>query len=506
MADLWSTLTGGRLHTGSWGLPDFGVTEALAADNAPRTAEGGSNLIGQNNAAPILTGTITDTGPANQTPADKLTGTVLGKTNTTTTPKTTTTQQPAQTTSNFDQIYANNYKGWDRAAAEQDWKAKGSPAMSVSGGGGGSSVDDLARQQEEAAKAAAEASRIAAGNKYDAAVRQAGVAKEGAKDQFDWLIDTLGTNKQDTLTAITKNESGGIADYEVQQTKTAEQYSKAKQEILSTYRDLNTQQEKIMRGTGGMANSSRSQEAQLKLNNLLGKDLSTVTTNEADSIAAIGKAIISLKDKTIDAKNSVETSTKQQIDKSTLDYNAQIKAIDEDVNLAADAKEEAYYNAEVNLQGNIAKIQTWAAQTKIDQENQQKLLQAQLDSLIVNLTDEKGGLNNSLTDKLKATQSYIDAAGYSTKLDTESNLTDTTSGVKQTSKYKSKSELDAALARGEITQGDYSSMLQQIGSGTGTTTTDQNYSLSYPAGTKLNTAQAGVNNDSLLRSILGSYA
>jgi len=494
MADLWSTLTGGRLHTGSWfGLPDFGATEALATDiSGGGTTDLSQAIANPNQAtAPKLTGTITDTKLDNPPPEDKLKNVV------TNIPRPTTTQQ---TTNNFDQIYATNYKGWDRTAAEQDWKSKGSPAMSVSSSS--NSVDDLARQQEEAARAAAEAARLAAQKKYEASVRQAGIAKENAKDQYDWLIDTLGTNKEDALTAITRNESGGLADYEEQKVKTAEQYSRAKQEILSTYRDLNAQQEKIMRGTGGMANSSRSQEAQLKLNNLLGKDLSTVTTNEADSIAAIGKAVTALKDKTIDAKNSVETSTKQQIDKSTLDYNAQIKAIDEDVNLSADEKEVAYYDAEVNLQNNIAKIQTWAAQTKIDQENQQKLLQAQLDSLILGLTDDKGGLNASLQDKLTATQKYIDVAGYTTKLDTESNLTDVTSGVKQTSKYKSKSELDAALARGEITQDDYSSMLQQIGSGT----TGQNYGLSYPAGTKLNTAQVGVNNDSLLRSILGSYA
>ena len=488
MADLWQTISGGALHSGSWLgglLPDAGATEAIGKVlGAGTTSQGGSDIIPNTPAQQPPVQTPPDT----TTPQDKLTTVV------TNTPKTTT---PTTTTNNFDQIYASNYKGWDRTAAEQNWKSKGSPAMSTGGG-----VDDLAAQQEAAARAAAEAARLAAQKKYDAAVRQAGIAKEGAKDQYDWLIDTLGTNKQDTLTAITKNESGGLADYEEQKVKTAEQYSKAKQEILNTYRDLNAQQEKIMRGTGGMANSSRSQEAQLKLNNLLGKDLSTVTTNEADSIAAIGKAVTALKDKTIDAKNSVETSTKQQIDKSTLDYNAQIKAIDEDVNLSADEKEVAYYDAEVNLQNNIAKIQTWAAQTKIDQENQQKLLQAQLDSLILGLTDDKGGLNASLQDKLTATQKYIDVAGYTTKLDTESNLTDVTSGVKQTSKYKSKSELDAALARGEITQDDYSSMLQQIGSGT----TGQNYGLSYPAGTKLNTAQVGVNNDSLLRSILGSYA
>lgn len=501
MADLWSTLTGGKLHSGSWfGLPDFGVTEALAADNL--TPQGGSNLIGPATPPPVIkTGEITDTLVNNPPPADKLAAVV------TNTPKTTTTTTPTVTTNSFDEIFANNYKGWDRTAAEQDWKSKGSPAMSVSGGGG---VDDLAAQQAAAAAAAAEAARIAAQNRYGAAVRQAGVAKEGAKDQFDWLVDTLGSNKQNTLTSITKNESQGLADYEEQRVKTAGQYSKAKQEILSTYRDLNTQQEKIMRGTGGMANSSRSQEAQLRLNNLLGKDLSGITTNEADAIAAIGKAVVSLKDKTIDAKNAIETSTKQQVDKATLDYNAQVKAIDEDVNLAADAKEEAYYNAEVNLQNNIAKINTWAAQTKIDQENQQKLLQAQLDALILDVTDEKNLTNTALSNSLAKAKEYAEKAGY-TSLNQETALTDTTVGQKRTTAYKSKAELDQALASGEITQGQYSTYLAQLGGISGITT--QNSILPTVAessatmkNTSLNNAQASVNNDPLLRGILGSYA
>lgn len=414
-----------------------------------------------------------------------------------------TSNNSPTTTTDFNTIFAKKYIGWDKTAAYNDWKSKGSPAMSTGGG-----IDDLAGQQEAAARAAAEAARLAAQKKYDAAVRQAGVAKEGAKDQYDWLIDTLGSNKEDSLTAITKNESTGLADYEEQKTKTADQYAKAKQEILSTYRDLNAQQEKIMRGTGGMANSSRSQEAQLKLNNLLGKDLSTVTTNEADSIGAIGKAIVALKDKTIEAKNSVEKSTKEQTDKATLDYNAQIKAIDEDVNLAADAKEVEYYNAEVNLQNNIVKINTWAAETKVAQENQQKLLQAQLDALILNLTDSKTGLNTTLADKIAKTNTYISSIGYNTKLDAESVLSDTSVGQKQTTTYKSKSELDKALANGEITQGQYNNYLASMG---GTTDTTAIASIlptvnTTTTGTKLNSAQTGVNNDSLLRSILGNYA
>jgi hypothetical protein len=62
------------VHAGSWfGLPDFGVTEAIGGLlGAPRTAQGGSNIIGTNKAAtPTVQGTTTNNtpyGPVNNTP------------------------------------------------------------------------------------------------------------------------------------------------------------------------------------------------------------------------------------------------------------------------------------------------------------------------------------------------------------------------------------------------------------------------------------------------------
>ena len=82
-----------------------------------------------------------------------------------------------------------------------------------------------------------------------------------------------------------------------------------------------------MRG-GGMSSSSRSQEAQLRLSNLLGKDLSTVRTNEADSLAMIGNAVTKFKDNIRQTNISIETEATQKLDKAALDYKQQIQNID----------------------------------------------------------------------------------------------------------------------------------------------------------------------------------
>ena len=189
----------------------------------------------------------------------------------------------------------------------------GPPAPSSSGGGGGggggvpagitnddairmgyTGLDDMRDQinraagsQTDAAKAAAEAKRQAAMRKYQAQAQIAQGAKESAAGQYQWLIDTLGSNKKDLLEQVTTNETQGLQNYADQEAKTKASYDSAKQEILATYRDLGREQERIMRGSG-QGQSSRAQEATLRLNNLLGKDMSNITTNEADSLALIG--------------------------------------------------------------------------------------------------------------------------------------------------------------------------------------------------------------------------
>lgn len=371
----------------------------------------------------------------------------------------------------------------------------GPPAPSNNGGGGGggstkstagltnedairmgyTGLDDMRDQinraagsQQDAAAAAAEAKRQAAQRKYAAQAQIAQGAKESAAGQYQWLIDTLGSNKKDLLEQVTINETQGLQNYADQETKTKASYDSAKQEILQTYRDLGREQERIMRGSG-QGQSSRAQEATLRLNNLLGKDMSNVTTNEADSLALIGNALTAFKTSTAQTKNQIETETKSKLDKAALDYNDQIKSIDNNLMLSANEREDAYAEAEATLAADTAKINTWATGLKLQAEQTAASLKGQLDDYIVSMTDANGLLNSNLGEKTSATNALLKAAGM-TELNTETSLDNVTQGVKQSSKktYGSKEELDAAMAAGKVTPLEYSQQLAQIQVGTTT--------------------------------------
>lgn len=150
-------------------------------------------------------------------------------------------------------------------------------------------INDAGDSSEDAAKDAEKAQTKAAEHRYNEQVMAATDAKGSAAGQYQWIIDTLGSNKKDLLSKIALSEEEGIKNFETQESSTTGKYDSARQEILNTYRDLNRNQEKILRGSG-TAQSSRSQEATLRLNGLLGKDLSGISKNEADSLALIGSA------------------------------------------------------------------------------------------------------------------------------------------------------------------------------------------------------------------------
>ena len=286
-------------------------------------------------------------------------------------------------------------------------------------------------------------------------------AKQTAKGQYDWIISELGSAKQDLLDKVMLNEKQGIENYTQQEGKTKDQYDKARQEILSTYRDLNTQQEKLMRGSG-QAQSSRSQEAQLRLNNLMGKDLTQISTNEADSLALIGNALTQFKENTLNTKNSIEREAKSKQDKATLDYDAQIKAIDNNMMLNENEREDAYAEAEAKLAGDIANIQTWAAGQKLEATKTQAAIKKMFDDYVVQMTDANGLLNQNVAAKTQATNSILEQMGF-TPMDTESDLDNVTAGVYQGNKsYKSKEELDNALASGQITPLEYSNQMASL--------------------------------------------
>jgi len=368
----------------------------------------------------------------------------------------------------------------DPSSGKQVIQASGSAPMSSSSGGSSSrssssrrdsltdAVSSARRSQEEAASRAAEASRQAAKRSYEGKVTIANSAKESAGQSYNWIIDTLGSNKQDLLNQIATSESTGLQNYDTQKGDTVKNYDKSKQDILFTYRDLGVQQEKILRGSGAGFSSSRSQEALLKLNNFMGKDLSEVTTNEADSLALIGNAVTTFKQKTQDARISVESETKSKLDKAGIDYNASVRAIDNNLTLAGNAREDAYANAQVALAQATAGIQNWALQAKVSLESQIASAKGILDNYVVDAADYNGGLNRDLQSKQAAAQSAIGAidnsllinpgGGNEGDLNTSRDLA-FKAGRKT---YGSKDELDAALQRGEINQGQYSTLASQF--------------------------------------------
>lgn len=290
-----------------------------------------------------------------------------------------------------------------------------------SSGGGGSSLED-------AAAAAAEARRQAAARKYDAQVNIANVAKGSAKGQYDWLVDTLGSNKKDLLDQVALNEQTGVQQYSDQTNKTQTGYDDAKKNILTTYRDLGTQQEKILRGAG-VGQSSRSTEAQLRLNNLLGKDMSEVSKNEADALALIGNALNAFKEKIVLTKNSIETQTKSQIDKASLDYDNIIKSIDANLQLSANEREDAYAAAEVQLQQDTFNIKQWAAGAQSTANQTIASNKNALDDFIVQMTSNDKLLNGDLASKQTATNDLLSSIS-GTQLDQE------TAGVPKPGVYK----------------------------------------------------------------------
>lgn len=407
----------GTWNIGGWTPQDFGVTEWLRS------------LAGKQASAQVTTNfnnprVIQAQDAAKKTvPSSGGGGGSYGGTTPTPTDKTTTNPPPGGTT---------------------DTGGGGNGGGNNDGGNNNNGIDDAAAAQQRAAEAAAEAKRQAAERSYRGKVEAAGVAKGQAKGQYDWLIDALGSNKQDLLNQVTQNETTGLANYDMQQKTTQKKYDSSKQEILQTYRDLQAEQERVMRGSG-QGQSSRAQEATLRLNNLLGKDMSNITTNEADSLALIGNAITAFKTQTLNTKTSIEKDTSSKIDKATLDYNQNIQNIDLNTNLSANEREDAYAAAEAQLATDTANIQTWASQQKVEYQKTVASQTGMLNDYITSMTDANGLLNKEVGAKNDATNGLLKAAGFN-PLDTETGLEDVSGGVYQKPgmSYSTKEALDAS--------------------------------------------------------------
>lgn len=475
---------------GSWGLPDFGITEWAANKlSGGKTTDLSNAILGKPQAAGQVAGATTGAPRSVPSKAPSSPGTPPPSSGSSGGSGGSAPVQSAQT--------APSSGGGGRAITEQEaekngWDVNNLPnGFYIPGRGGGGGIDGAADSQKQAAAAAAEARRVAAQAKYEAQKKIAERSKETAKGQYDWLINTLGSNKTDLLEQVALNEKQGLDNYAQQEAKTKDQYSKSRQEILSTYRDLGLQQEKLMRGAG-QGQSSRSLEATTRLNGLLGKDISQVSTNEADSLALIGNALTSFKEKTLGTKNSIEREAKTKADKATLDYNDQIKAIDSNLDLSEAEKEGAYAEAESKLKQDTAAVDTWAAQQKLAAEQTNEAMKAKFNDYIATMTDANGLLNKDLTSKKAATNSLLEAMGYTT-LDKETDATAPTSGnfQKAVMSYKDKASLDRALNNGDITPTDYQMQLQRI----------QQQGTTAPTSLRSSMIPQGVQRDPLLASL-----
>lgn len=460
-------VTGAPVHSGSWfGLPDFGVTEWLQGTKStspqPQQQTGGYS---QQTFSPDPNAGKHQTG-------------VLGAN---------TTQYPSG---------GGSSSGGNNSGGNSDLNTV---------------IGNAAQSQQDAAAAAAEAARQAADRAYQAKKAAAETAKRNATDNYNWLIDTLGSNKQDTLKQVTENENTSLDAYAKNQQDTQAKYDGARQEILSTYRDLNLQQEKILRGSG-QAQSSRSQEATLRLNNLMGKDLSGISTQNADAMAVIGNAIAAVKQKASDLSTQVETSTKQQLDKAALDYKSQIDAIDANTQLDDNARQDAYDQASAKLSSDTAAIQSWAAGLKVQAAQTAASLKDQLDGFITDNVDSQGNTTSSLSDLQKKSAGIL-ASAQNTTLDQGSTIADPTQGVFQNANtsYATKDALDAAFQAGKLTPDEYQAQLLRIQSNVTPSTTAAAPIAAVPtatagASTLPNSASitANVQSDPLLAAIFNN--
>jgi hypothetical protein len=362
-------------------------------------------------------------------------------------------------------IYNPNYNPNNKSTSPVQSTKSGGSSKSSSGM---SSIDDAEDDQKEAAEKAAEEAREAARRSYNAKEKIAGDAKTSAKGQYDWITETLGSNKQDLLSQVATNTEQGLQNYDMQDKQTRERYDGAKQEILSTYRDLQTQQEKIMRGSG-MGQSSRSMEAQLKLNNLMGKDLGSVSKNEADALTLIGTAVANLKQNALNTNTSIERETKTKLDKASLDYNDQITAIDNNLMLGANEKADAYAAAETQLARDTASITSWASGLKLQAEETMAANQGVLDDFIVKATDESSQTASGISTLDGDTNQKLVAAGY-TQLAQNSGDINNKAGQYQKagSKYTTPEEIQNAIANGEISSAEGEQQLASLNSGSNT--------------------------------------
>jgi hypothetical protein len=193
------------------GLPEFGISERLSGGQP--TSNTGVTQASKDKGLDVWRNTMYPSNPVPGTVAGASTSYPSSKLSDAPAP------QPAPQNDRYNELKTIADKGDLNPSQRTEWEAMQN------------TINQGANDQQAAAERAAEARRKAAEAKYGA---QKGIAEEAkgmAKQSYDWLVETIGSNKKDLLSQVALQEKQGVEDYQIQEEKTRKQYDTAKQEI-----------------------------------------------------------------------------------------------------------------------------------------------------------------------------------------------------------------------------------------------------------------------------------
>ena len=266
-----------------------------------------------------------------------------------------------------------------RAVASADFDRFWREFMS-GGDQGGSAVEDYARAQEEA-------ERQAALHRWEETKAALDAAKQRAKDLLDWAVEAVTKQKKPQLERLSAEEKLKRGELERQKQEEQRYYSRAKQDVLRTYRDLSLKSERIMRGMG-MADSSRALEAQLKLQRLMAKDISEWSAKEVAAMEKINDRLQYITDTYSSKREEIENEAAAKIAKAQRDYEDEVRRINNAYLLNDNQKAEAIEAARVNAERLIANAKIERENRKQELEQWLAMMKLDVDNLInQNLTD-----------------------------------------------------------------------------------------------------------------------
>lgn len=266
-------------------------------------------------------------------------------------------------------------------------------------GGGGNTGDTLRRVVDETgqdyikevsgvAQNQQDAETLAAINAWNETRGALDTAKTNAKGLYDWSAETISKQKDPLLQTLTADEEMEKKQLAARKEEEAGYYGEQKQSTLQMYRDLSLKTEKMMRGSG-MIDSSRSQEAQFKLDRLMTKDMGQWSDKEVKAVQTINDKV-EYATKTYAAKRQkVEDDALARTDKARLDYEAEVREINNSYLINDNGKAEAIRAAANNAQAIVAQAKIDQANRRAELEQQLALMKADIDTYISNnLTEE----------------------------------------------------------------------------------------------------------------------